>query len=158
MKNEFWLYKKHKDAIEYTDFESTSFRFRINSETQFKLDMAENAYNSLFAWDRIQPSFNFFYDFPENENRIKELLNSSLLVSTKWLYVETLSTIPILKVSTRYFIEHWIDFVNANAGQGSYCLSEDKRLLLEFTDDSKYHLFSNFPIHNDLDVERSQRI
>lgn len=143
----FWLYDKHKKEVEYTELDSKALRFKINSDTKFKFRTSDNnPYNTLFDWDRIKPSYNFFFDFDNNEDIIKKQLSESKLKSSSFVYIETLSDIPIIRTRTEYFIANWIDFVAANAGQGSICITDDFKLLMEFTDDFKYYLFSNFII------------
>jgi len=145
MKNEnFWLYRKHKENIAYTDIYPRELLQRIDLETDFKLDTLENEFNSLFDWKSIQPSYNFFFDFENNNNRIKMALEKSPLNSVGFVYIDTLSNVPIIKTTRQYFIDNWFDFIDANTGQGSFCITSDLKLLMEFTDDRKYHLFSNF--------------
>jgi hypothetical protein len=145
MKNEnFWLYKKHKENIEYTDFYPNELTDRIKLNTQFKLASLENDYNTLFDWKGIKPCYNFFFDFDGNDIAVRDSLRKSQLNSSGFIYIETQSDVPIIKTSKQYFIENWIDFINANTGQGSFCITSDFKLLLEFTDDRKYHVFSNF--------------
>lgn len=147
MKNEnFWLYKKHKNNIEYTDFYSDELLQRIKLNTHFKLDSGENEYNSLFDWKNIKPSYNFFFDFDGNDIAVRDALKKSQLNTSGFIYVDTQSDVPVIKTSREYFIENWIDFIDANTGQGSVCITSDFKLLLEFTDDMEYHLFSNFEI------------
>lgn len=144
---DFWLLKKHRHEIEYIDFSSNTFRQKIDAETSFKLSRSKsNLYNFSFDWFEINPSFGFFYDFENNESAIKKRLEQSKLIDSTYIYIETLSNIPIIKTKIEYFIRNWFDFVNANAGMGSFCITDDYKLLMEFTDDCKYFLFSNFPI------------
>ena len=57
----FWLYDKHKKEIEYTELDSKTLRFKIDSDTKFKFRTSDNnPYNTLFDWDRIKPSYHFF--------------------------------------------------------------------------------------------------
>jgi hypothetical protein len=52
----------------------------------------------------------------------------------------------LLRFQVKYFIENWLDFVDANGGQGSVMVTADYDLLLEFTNDSAHLLFSNFKV------------
>jgi hypothetical protein len=151
----FWLYDKHKKEVEYTELDSKVLRFKIDSGTNFKFDTSDNnPYNALFDWDRIKPSYSFFFDFDNNEDIIRRQLSESKLKNSSFIYIETLSDIPILRTRTEYFIANWIDFIDANAGQGSICITDDFKLLMEFTDDRKYYLFSNFLIsQNNISIE-----
>lgn len=144
---DFWLYNKHQKQIEFTEFNSNELHSKIDSDTEFKLFRSDqNEFNTLFDWDYIKPSYSFFFDFDNNDDYIKKKLRESKLKNSSFVYIETLSDVPIIRTSTEYFIANWVDFVNANAGQGSICITDDFKLLMEFTDDFKYYLFSNFLI------------
>jgi len=144
---DFWLYKKHRRNVEYTSLNSKELIQIIDSKTLFKYcDSEDNSYNAMFDWSIIKPSFGFFFDFENNETIIKERLGNSELNNTSYIYIETLTNIPIIKTKTDYFIKNWLDFVSANTGMGSFCITEDFKLLMEFTDDYKYFLLSNFSI------------
>ncbi|MEO6832355.1 MAG: hypothetical protein ABI378_08075 [Chitinophagaceae bacterium] len=141
-----WLIKKHRHNIEITTMSSKDFRWKINDETPFEMDSSENPYNAVFAWEKIVPSYGFFFDFVGIEELLPILLKNSSLQAHKTLLVETGSNVPIIKISTDYFVQHVIDFIDANQGMGSIIISEDLELLMEFTDDYKYYAFSNFSI------------
>lgn len=148
---EFWLLEKHRKNIELTEFDSRKFRIKIDCETEFKFKLkGKNYFNSLFDWEMIKPSFGFFYDYENNLKKIRHQLRLSDLNVHSFIYVETLSNIPIIKTTNHYFIENWFDFVNANAGQGLICITSDFKLLMEFTDDYKQYLFSNFKISDQI--------
>jgi hypothetical protein len=55
----------------------------------------------------------------------------------------------VIKIKTSDFIANWEEFNLATGGQGLILATEDGNLFLEFTDDWKYHLNSNFEIKPD---------
>ncbi len=116
------------------------------SNTHFKLESLGNDYNSLFDWKNIEPCYSFFFDFDGNDMAVRDALKKSELNSPGFIYIDAQSDVPVVKTTRQYFIENWIDFIDANTGQGSICITSDFKLLMEFTDDMEYHLFSNFKI------------
>jgi hypothetical protein len=73
-------------------------------------------------------------------------LYRSKLIEHDTVLVDTASGIPIIETSALFFIEHWYDFALANHGMGSFVITKDYKLLIEFTDDARYMLYSNFEI------------
>ena len=59
---------------------------------------------------------------------------------------------PVVRIATNDFINNWEDFYHAGGGEGLILLTEDGKLFLEFTDDWKYHLHSNFEIKPNTEV------
>ena len=143
----FWLFDKYKGKFEYTEMSSKYYRLNfIRENTNLPFSNTINDFNSLLEWDCITPNFGFFYDYENNELDLQNRFYKSVLKDRKFLFIETTSSDPIIKVPVELFINNWEDFIVANQGMGSVLLSNDLDLCLEFTDDHKYFLFSNFKI------------
>lgn len=140
-----WLFQKHRANILTTGINISEFRRMISEEAGIPL-ASKNEFNYYFDWGKITPSFSAFYDFENCEKILKEFLLKSKLINSDKVLIETSSTLPIIELSTNYFIEFWDDFVFANGGLGSAVVSTKFDLIMEFTDDRKYFLFSNFKI------------
>ena len=69
-----------------------------------------------------------------------------MLSNHDYILLDTQFSDPIFRIKTEYFIENWDDFISANNGMGSIVSSEDFSLLMEFTNDHSYQLYSNFSI------------
>jgi hypothetical protein len=52
---------------------------------------------------------------------------------------------PIIKIKTKEFIENWEEVYNASI-EGMILTTFDGKLVIEFTDDYKFNLNSNFEI------------
>jgi hypothetical protein len=142
----FWLFKKHSQAIQITPYKYLEFRNIIYNVTEFTPAQSNDPKRLIFNWDCINPKFTFWFDYIGCETEISECMKKSSLSLHQKVFVETLSDEPIIIVDTIYFIENWNDFINANQGMGSLVISENMELLMEFTDDAEYLLYSNFPI------------
>lgn len=143
MSMEHWLIKKHGSNIELTSMFYLDLRREILKHDKYCLAVA-NLYNSVFDWDKIIPHYKFFYDFENNDVVLPELFAKSKLATAEYLLVETSADLPIIKIRTNYFIENCMDFIDVNLGMGSTIVSSDYQFLIEFTDDRKFMLFSNF--------------
>ena len=141
-----WLIEKHDDNIELVNMTGYELMEKINAETSFKTDTLDNDFNAVFDWKMIKPHYSFFFDFVGNDSVLPALFRKSKLSEHSHLLIETTSSLPILRISTEYFIDHCLDFIDANSGMGSVIITDDYKLLMEFTDDWKYTLFSNFKI------------
>ena len=139
-----WLLKKHKANIELMNMTSKELRWYIHEKTSYKMDDFPNEFNSVFDWKAIIPHYSLFFNFEGNDVSLPRLFNESRLIEHSYLLVETKSDLPIIKVGIKYFIENCVEFIDANMGMGSIMVSDDYELLLEFTEDWKYTLFSNF--------------
>lgn len=141
-----WLIDKHKNNIEILNLSSKELRFNIHRSGLYEMADEGNTYNSVFKWDSIIPSYSFFYDFEGIEEALPMFFHKSLLCAQKDILVETSSELPILRMTTSYFSDNCMDFIDANHGMGSIAITGNEKLLLEFTDDCKHMLFSNFKI------------
>lgn len=101
--------------------------------------------HSMIDWDKVDHHHHFTFDYKGNENQIRESLRKSKLTQYKFLETWISWEDPIVRVLTKEFIDNWNDFQIA-ANDGLVLVSEDGKLFLEFTDDWKYHLNSNFKI------------
>lgn len=143
---DFWLLKKHKGNFEITNFDYKQFRAKVFAESIFMESEENSELESVFNWDVIRPSYNLKFDFIGNEEYIKSKLVNSELLNHPYVFVETLACIPILRVSTKYFIQNWFDFISANQGMGSIVITDDLKFILEFTNDASYVLYTNFRV------------
>lgn len=139
---DFWLFRKYEE-IKITNMGIRALRELIVENTGIKLNKDESI-NTNFEWNS-QDSYVFFYDYEGNTD-IRHLLLCSSLISSKSLFVEMPTGIPIVEIDTLKFIENWEDFINANCQMGCIIVSTDFKYILEFTDDHDYKLYSNFLI------------
>lgn len=80
------------------------------------------------------------------KEQISEWLSKSALVNYDHLIIELGYEEPIIQVKTNVFAKNWDDFVAASGFMGITCLTSDGKLLMEFSDDAEYQLYSNFRI------------
>lgn len=106
--------------------------------------------HSTIDWDKTDPHFQFYFDYVGAEVEIAQWLNQSALVQYEFLFTLLDGADPMVKIKTRDFIAHWEEFRLATGGEGLILATEDGKLFLEFTDDWKHHLNSNFSISNTL--------
>ncbi|MEM9681128.1 MAG: hypothetical protein AAF901_12470 [Bacteroidota bacterium] len=104
--------------------------------------------HSIIDWNKITNHHQFFFNYDNNEPEITELLSKSDLANFDFLYTWLDFDDPIIKISTSNFIENWEEFYTASV-EGMVLVTVDGRRFLEFTDDWKFHLNSNFEIKPD---------
>ena len=105
-----------------------------------------NEDHSTIDWSLIESHFQFFFDYENNEKEIEGWLKQSPISGYETLLTWLSWEDPIIRVKTTDFIEHWEKFNIAGAWEGIILITEDGKYYLEFTDDWKYHLNSNFEI------------
>ncbi|WP_405399170.1 hypothetical protein [Maribacter sp. Asnod2-G09] len=105
-----------------------------------------NIDHSTIDWTQIENHFQFFFDYDKNEKEIKSWLKKSPLSSYDTMLTWISFDDPIVRIKTSDFIENWEEFNIATGGQGLILTTEDGKYFLEFTDDWKFHLKSNFEI------------
>jgi|GEM_PF-2234651 len=105
-----------------------------------------NEDHSSIDWESTEKHFQFFFDYENNENQIKNWLKKSPISKYDTLLTWLSWEDPVIRVKTAEFIENWENFNVAGAWQGIVLTTEDGKYFLEFTDDWKYHLNSNFEI------------
>ncbi|WP_431124698.1 hypothetical protein [Flagellimonas flava] len=101
--------------------------------------------HSTIDWCKTENHHQFFFDYENNESEIRDWLNKSDLSKSEFLYTWLDWDDPIIKIKTKDFIENWEVFYAASV-QGMILTTIDGSKHLEFTDDWKYHLNSNFEI------------
>jgi len=102
--------------------------------------------HSTINWDLSEKHFQFFFDYENNEEQIKNWLKKSPISEYDTLLTWLSWKDPIIRIKTTEFIENWEEFNIARAWQGIIVTTEDGKFYLEFTDDWKFHLNSNFEI------------
>lgn len=102
--------------------------------------------HSEIDWTEIDNHYQFFFDYEGNENEIKEWLKKSPISDYDTLLTWLSWDDPIIRIKTKDFIENWEEFNIAGGWEGIILTTEDGKYFLEFTDDWKYHLNSNFEI------------
>jgi hypothetical protein len=113
------------------------------------LTVAETADdNSWINWRRIRDHHVFSYGFEGSDKIISNWLKQSKLAEKQFLLTYVKSNTEVLKVSVNDFISHWDSFNRAGGNAGMVFISDDGELIMEFTDDYKYNLHSNFSIEN----------
>lgn len=73
------------------------------------------------------------------------MVKKSELVKSEYILTWLNWNDPIIKLKTVEFINNWNEVYNASV-EGMVLISLDGKLILEFTDDYKYNLNSNFEI------------
>jgi hypothetical protein len=144
---DFWMYKKHYRNIQITDLNYKQIRNSISEYLPINFSKLQRDDNSVFDWESVSVHYSFFYDFPKSEIIISDFLKRSELNGKGNVLIETQADIPVINVCKMYFIENWFDLTNSIVGMGSIVVSDDYKLLMEFTDDAKYLLHSNFSIN-----------
>ena len=133
-----WVLKENSDYIEIANFE---LKKKLD-----ELSIPIKELETFIDWKKINPSYNFFYDFQHNKIEIQQRLRNSLLNNYSKIYIDIGDNNPIFKIDTPIFIDKWNDFVSANGHSGIFVFTNDGELFLEFTDDASFLLFSNFII------------
>ena len=101
--------------------------------------------HSTIDWNKTDNHHQFFFDYADNELEIIDWLNKSDLLNYEFLYTWLDWNDPIIKVKTADFIKNWEWFYIASV-EGMILTSVDGKKYIEFTDDWKHHLNSNFEI------------
>lgn len=145
---ESWYYKKHQKQIDIVLFGDniTAFWDNISANGNYHLSGEDSDDEFIFNWSKIQPHYNIPFDFEGCEKEIETMLKASILSRHDYVLLDTQFSDPIYKIRTDYFIENWNDFISANHGMGNIVCTEDYSLLMEFTNNHSYLLYSNFSI------------
>jgi len=102
--------------------------------------------HSTIDWNRVEPHFQFGFDYTEiDETELSSWLRQSEMGSSEFLFTWLDWHDPIIKIRSVDFISHWKEFYCASV-DGLILTTPDGRSFLEFTDDWKYHINSNFQI------------
>jgi hypothetical protein len=110
--------------------------------------------HSTINWNKANNHFQFFFDYEGNEQEIKNWLKRSELKNHEYLFTWLSWDDPIIKIKTIDFIDNWEEFNIASGWEGLILTTEDGKLFLEFTDNWKYHLNSNFEINPNIKASR----
>ncbi|MGJ8734597.1 MAG: hypothetical protein ACSHW4_15685 [Cellulophaga sp.] len=144
--------KKHFLHEHLTFLESTGIEGKDGGFNKFltKLGINNSRENwtddhSTVDWNKVEKHFQFFFDYADNETEIRNWLNKSELSKSEFSYTWLDWNDPIIKVRTSDFIKNWEEFYVASV-EGFILATLDGTKYLEFTDDWKYHLNSNFEI------------
>jgi hypothetical protein len=101
--------------------------------------------HSQVDWKKIEKHYQFFFDYVDNEIEISDWLKESKLSQYEFVFTWLSWEDPIIRVKTTEFIENWNNVYMASV-EGMVLTTSDGKLVLEFTDDYKYNLNSNFEI------------
>lgn len=104
-----------------------------------------NEDHSQIDWNKMKNQYQFFFDYIDNEVEIKDWLKKSELSNYEFVFTWLSWEDPIIKIKTKEFIENWEEVYFASV-EGMILTTLDGKLVLEFTDDYKYNLNSNFEI------------
>ena len=144
--------KKHFLHEHLTFIESVGIHGKHNGFRNFltELGISNNGENweidhSTIDWSKIKNHYQFFFDFENKELEVMNWLNKSELSTFDYLYTWLDWSDPIIKIKTADFIKNWEEFYIASV-EGMILTTTDGTRYLEFTDDWKYHLNSNFEI------------
>ncbi len=149
------FFNNHKHFLrQHLSFlESTGLEGKEGGFTSYLREIGINAFgkywnqdHSTIDWGEIENHYQFFFDYEGNQNEIKEWLKGSPIYNYDTLVTWLSWDDPIIRIKTKEFIENWEKFNIASAWEGIILTTEDGKYFLEFTDDWKYHLNSNFEI------------
>jgi len=101
--------------------------------------------HSSIDWNRLKNHYQFHFHYLGNESEITQMLKASKISKTEYLFTWLDWNDPIIKIKTSDFIRKWEEIYIASV-EGMILISEDGNYIMEFTDDWKYHLNSNFEI------------
>jgi len=100
---------------------------------------------TVINWELVKPKYNFFYDYIGNEE-ISNFLKKSPISNYENVYIYLNYNEPIIEIDTNTFIDKWEDLLSSTGYSGLFVFTNNGNHFLEFTDDSSYQLYSNFPI------------
>lgn len=101
--------------------------------------------HSQVDWNEVENHYQFYFDFVENKDIILEWFKKSELLNYEYVLTWLNWEDPIIKIKTKEFIENWEEVYIASV-EGMILITFDGKWILEFTDDFKYNLNSNFEI------------
>ena len=113
----------------------------------YKINSNQDKIRTLIDWNALDNKFTTPYFIENYRELIKNgLINSAFGKQNSKVLVEFGPNEPMIKTTSKYFIENWDDFILDYGTLGTTLITEDGNLLMEFTDDTYYLLYSNFPI------------
>lgn len=146
--------KKHFLHKHLTFIESTGVQGKDGGLTQFLTSLGIpntgthwDIDHATVDWNIVNPHYQFFFDYENNQQEITNWLQNSKLATYEYLYTWLDWDDPIIKIKTVDFIKNWEAFYMASV-EGMVVTTIDGSKFLEFTDDWKYLLHSNFQIQS----------
>jgi hypothetical protein len=116
------------------------------SEKQIPVSNEYWAFDHSFVnWKSVNPFFQFNYD-SISEAQLIEWLSKSRLIEHDHIFTWLDYNDSIIQISTSEFIDNWRALLIYSGWEGMVLTTEKGELFLEFTDDWKTHLNSNFAI------------
>ena len=106
----------------------------------------ESEDNSMIDWNMIPNHYQFFYNYEGSEEIISAWLKKSKLTTKNYLLTYFCSADEVIKVNIDDFVRNWNSLNFAVGFQGIVYISDDGELIMEFTDDYRHELNSNFLI------------
>ncbi len=100
--------------------------------------------HSTIDWKKHSKFYSFYFDYEGNEE-ITDWLKKSKLSEYDYIYTWLDWNDPIIKIKTIDFFENW-EWIYIASIEGMILTTFDGNFYLEFTDDYKYNLNSNFEI------------
>lgn len=101
--------------------------------------------HSQVDWNVMENHYQFFFDYEDNEVEISDWLMKSELSKYEFVYTWLNFEESIIMIKTSEFIKNWENVYMASI-EGMILTTFDGKLVLEFTDDYKFNLNSNFEI------------
>lgn len=113
----------------------------------YKINSNQDRIRTLIDWEAMDKKYAIPYFMENSDKKIKNgLINSVFGQQNTIVLIEFGPNEPMVKTTNKYFIEHWDDFISDYGSLGASLISLDGNFLMEFTDDTYYLLYSNFPI------------
>ncbi|WP_264559110.1 hypothetical protein [Flavobacterium sp. N2270] len=133
-----WFVKENSKEIEVLKIDIYDF---LNDSL-----IPYNEFITFLDWSNIDNSFENYYDFINNETIIRNALIKSQLNKFEKLIIHIEYDAKLIRVNTDFFVNNWSKFNACNGFTGFVVFTDDKKIFLEFSDDSKSLLYSNFKI------------
>ena len=146
-KNKNHFLHKHLTSIQSINVEGKNDGFQ-NFLTNLGIKNTGENWNedhSQVNWKEVEAHYQFYFDYINNETEIKNWLQKSELLKYEYVFTWLNWDDPIIKIETKEFIENWEEIYNSSV-EGMIVTTFDGKLILEFTDDYKFNLNSNFEI------------
>lgn len=113
----------------------------------YKLNKNQEKNRTLIDWELTENVNSILYYFEGCEDAIKEKLSNSPINDDRLnLFIEFGPNEPMIKTKGSYFVRYWDDLVLDYGSMGTTIVSETGEYILEFTDDTYWLLFTNFPL------------
>lgn len=142
MKYNNWALNENIDDVKpvFADYKQYAAFFREKG-IAFNLDLG--GVECFINWAEYPESYSFWYYYVDCEAEVSRRFMNSDLINYDKIYVDFSGRDPICEISTKTFIEKWLDFV-ASIQFETTVTTEDGKLFMEFRKGDL--LFSNFKI------------